>query len=173
MAACPFAVASRALSWVPVGILTSDLFVSLAISPQDLGGVAIISRLNISLGTHRNFARGDLVSVSTVDGKNRRVCRRITGVSGDEIFQETTGRNIRVPHGHVYLEAPQKANGNSGRHVEAQLDKNKDQIPEANKVCQGVRPISLVNGKVIASLPPLKPYEDEGLLRDKRIYTRI
>lgn len=172
MAPCPFAVASRALSWLPVGILTSDLFVSLAVSPADLGGVALISRLNISLGTHRNFARGDLVSVSTVDGKYRRVCRRITGVSGDEVYQESTGRNIRVPHGHVYLEAP---NGRNGRRVEAQLEKNDNDSDKDNKqeFCEGIRPISLVNGKVVASFPRLKPYEDETQYRGKRIYTRI
>jgi len=160
MAACPFAVASRALSWTPVAILTSDLFVSLAVSPRDLGGVALISRLNISLGTYRNFSRGDLVSVTSVDGRSRRVCRRIAAVSGDEIFQASTDRNIRVPHGHVYLEPP---------HPQNNINNNNN---DAKPLCQGIRPISLINGKVVASFPPMKPYEDAAK-RSKRIYTRL
>lgn len=78
---------------------------------------------------------GDVV-VTQHPSRPGTVCKRVTGLPGDEILQ-AGGRMVVVPDGHVWLEGDNPANSSDSR-------------------TYGALPIALVQGRVLARLWPIR-----------------
>ncbi len=127
------------LSWVPPMLVISDHVVTLAPVRDDCmapalpyGGVAVISRLFM-----HSWCRGDVVAVTPPSGATRLVTRRVLALPGDQIVPRGGAEHLlTVPMGYVWLEGDTPAS-----------------------TCEGLHAVSLLTGRVVASIPTNAPLD--------------
>ncbi|KAK4537868.1 hypothetical protein CDCA_CDCA14G3893 [Cyanidium caldarium] len=135
----------KAASWLPVWWVTNDVLVSVSpvegtcmqpvLNPAPPRDHVLVNRLAPRL---YQFRRGDIVTAQAPDGSGRKVVvKRLVALEGDSVRHRETGRVVRVPRGHCWLE------GDSTR---GSRDSGSD---------YGAVPLGLIEGRVMEVVWPL------------------